>query len=448
MAIGERRFGPLLTKLVIVGLLTLGMLWPLSKVQSLIDDRQQLQQQAYTRVANAWGGQQIIGGPILSVPTQEMTTVLNPATNEREPLWKAGSPIRLLSEKLRIENTVRVEMRSKGIYSTPVYVSQVVISGEFAAAAVQSALLVPAAQRVLPSQAQLDLPLSGLKSLRAVERFEFAGRSLRPQSGQIAELAALTVPLDLSALESGVTLPFRIELEVAGSDSLRFLPLGAATTVTAVANWPHPDFNGEFLPVSREITAAGFKAQWKVLQLNRGIPQQWRGDAVSAKSLCAAAFGFALFQPADLYTRNYRAVRYGILFVAITFLCFFAWEHVSRELRLHPMQYLLVGLALATFYLLLVALSEHVGFALAYAVAAAALVLLITIYIAGATGRRLAAAAIGAGLSIAYGLLFLILLSEDYALLLGALLVFGVLAGLMLATRRLDWGAVGRPDSG
>jgi inner membrane protein len=448
MAIGERRFGLLLTKSVLVGLLTLGMLWPLSKVQSLIDDRQQLQQQAYARVANAWGGQQIIGGPILSVPTQEMTIVLNRATDEREQLWKAASPIRLLSEKLRIESTVRVEMRSKGIYSTPVYVSQVVISGEFTAAAVHSTLIVPAAQRVLPSQAQLDLPLTGLKSLRAVERFEFAGRSLRPQSGQIAELAALTVPLDLSALEAGVALPFRIELEVAGSDSLRFLPLGAATTVTAVANWPHPDFNGEFLPVSRDITAAGFKAQWKVLQLNRGIPQQWRGDAVSATTLCATAFGFALFQPADLYTRNYRAVRYGILFVAITFLCFFAWEHVSRELRLHPMQYLLVGLALATFYLLLVALSEHVGFALAYAVAAAALVLLITIYIASATGRRTAAVAIGAGLSIAYGLLFLILLSEDYALLLGALLVFGVLAGLMLATRRLDWGAVGRPGSG
>jgi inner membrane protein len=140
-------------------------------------------------------------------------------------------------------------------------------------------------------------------------------------------------------------------------------------------------------------------------------------------------------------------VRYGILFIAITFACFFAWEHLVRGLRLHPMQYLLVGLALATFYLLLVALSEHVGFAVSYAIAAAALVALITTYIAGATTHRKSAVGIGAALAASYGALYVILLSEDYALLYGSLLIFVILATLMLATRKLRWGNVGREDS-
>jgi inner membrane protein len=154
-----------------------------------------------------------------------------------------------------------------------------------------------------------------------------------------------------------------------------------------------------------------------------------------------------MFQPSDIYTQNYRAMRYGILFIAITFACFFACEHVVRGLRLHPMQYLLIGLALATFYLLLLALSEHVGFAIAYTIAAAALVALITTYIAGATSNRRAAGWIGAALATAYAVLYVILLSEDYALLFGSLLLFASLAALMLATRRLDWATVGRQNS-
>ncbi len=181
-----------------------------------------------------------------------------------------------------------------------------------------------------------------------------------------------------------------------------------------------------------------------MLELNRAFPQVWRGANVKGSALLATAFGVRLFQPSNIYTQNYRAVRYGILFVAITFACFFAWEHLVRGLRLHPMQYLLIGLALATFYLLLLALSEQIGFAFSYAVAAAALVALITTYITGATNNRRAAFAIGAALASTYGILYVILLSEDYALLFGSLLLFTILATLMVATRRLDWSQVGR----
>ena len=237
-----------------------------------------------------------------------------------------------------------------------------------------------------------------------------------------------------------------MEFELAGSDSLHFLPVASNTAVTARVAWPHRDFDGAFFPTSHDLSAQGYSANWHVLELNRAIPHQWRGTSVTHAALLDTAFGVRLFQPSNVYTQNYRAVRYGILFVAITFACFFAWEHLVRGLRLHPMQYLLVGLALATFYLLLLALSEHLGFGASYGVAAAALVALITAYLAGATTNRNAAVAIGAALAASYGILYVILLSEDYALLFGSLLMFVILAVLMLATRRLEWSKIGQED--
>jgi inner membrane protein len=206
------------------------------------------------------------------------------------------------------------------------------------------------------------------------------------------------------------------------------------------SSWPHPNYQGAFLPVEKlPVAGGGFKARWSVLQVNRAIAASWIGNSQGSQQFAAAAFGVRLMQPATVYSANERAVRYGVLFIAITFIGFFGWEHTSTKLRLHAMNYLLVGLALAVFYLLLLALSEHIGFALAYLAAATALVLLIFVYVIGVTASRTAAMVNAALLSLSYAVLYVILRSEDYALLLGSLLVFGALAALMLATRRLDW---------
>jgi inner membrane protein len=154
--------------------------------------------------------------------------------------------------------------------------------------------------------------------------------------------------------------------------------------------------------------------------------------------LVQSAFGVGLFQPVDIYQRGERAVKYAVLFIALTFLTFFAWEQVTRN-RLHPLQYLLVGLALSMFYLLLIALSEHLAFAAAYVIAATALVLLIGLYIAGALRSSRRGLVAGGAMSMVYGLLYMLVLSEDYSLLLGAIILFVALAAVMLATRRIDW---------
>jgi inner membrane protein len=443
----ERRFESISIKALVIAVLTVLMLWPLSRVESLVSERQALQHQAYEVIAAGFGGSQIVGPPIVSVDTQERSVVVDPSTKISSEVWVAGPPLHLLPDDVRIASDVAVEVRSKGIYSVPVYVSKIVITGEFTPDAIARLLAPNVDTRVLPTHAVIQLPLSGVKYLRAVTRFEVSGQALHATSGEVAGFAALTAPIEIKSIDRARTLGFSIEFEVAGSDSLHFLPLGSNTSVAARIAWPHPDFDGAFLPISHEFSDRGYSANWQVLELNRAIPQIWRGTSIDNSALLATAFGVRLFQPSDIYTQNYRAVRYGILFVAITFACFFAWEHLVRGMRLHPMQYLLVGLALGTFYLLLLALSEHVGFAASYAVASTALVALITTYIVGATTNRRAATGIGAALAASYGVLYVILLSQDYALLFGSLLLFVILAALMLATRRLDWATIGREES-
>jgi len=433
------RFESVPFKATMIGILTLLMLWPLSRVESLVNERQARQAQAYEVIAAGFGGAQVLGAPILSADTQEKTVIVDAATHLSTETWVDGAPIHLLPDDVQITNIVMVEARNKGIYSIPVYVSKVTMTGEFKADAIAGLLRANPEMKVLPARVVIRVPLSGVKYLRTLRRFEVDGRSLRAAGGEFAGIAALSAPIDLQTLSPARPVGFRLEFDIAGSDSLHFLPLASHTAVNAQVAWPHADFDGAFLPISHDINARGYSATWEVLDLNRAIPQTWRGSSVTNSALLATAFGVRLFQPSNIYTQNYRAVRYGILFIAITFVCFFAWEHLARGVRLHPMQYLLVGLALATFYLLLLALSEHIGFAASYAVAAAALVALITAYIAGATKSRKSAFGIGAALAATYGVLYVILLSEDYALLFGSLLLFGILAALMLATRRLDW---------
>jgi inner membrane protein len=441
----EGRFESVPFKAAVIAGLTLLMLWPLVRVENLVTERQVLQHQAYDVIAAGFGGAQIVGAPILTVEALERSVATNTHTLIGTETW-TPKEIHLLPDDVQITSDTTVEIRSKGIYSVPVYVSKMVITGQFKPESIARLLSSNAETRVLPDHAEIQLPLSEVKFLRTLARFNVGAQSLRAASGQVAGFTALSAPIDLQAIERAAALPFRLEFEIAGSESLQFLPLGSTTNVTAQIAWPHPDFDGAFLPVSHELRADGYTAHWQVLALNRAVPQLWHGESLGHTALLGTAFGVRLYQPADIYSQNYRAVRYGILFVAITFACLFAWEHLVRGLRLHPMQYLLVGVALATFYLLLLALSEHTGFGMAYAIAAGALVALITLYIAGATINSRSALGIGTALSASYGALYVILVSDDNALLYGSLLLFAILAALMLATRRLDWAKVGHGE--
>lgn len=446
MALIER-MGPLFLKTGAIGLLTLLLLWPLARVQSLIEERRGLEQQAHQRIAAAWGGMQWVAGPVLRVPMQRRTWVPYETATDRVERWLDAPDLQLLPAKLALDTQLEVSRRSSGIYSMPVYQVEVLASGEFHRADIEAwRARAVEGERLRPGPAALLLPTLELSRVLAASEFEVAGQPLAVTAGKIGDVAALSVEVDLDALlaSGSEVLPFRVRYTLAGSQALRFLPTAREVQVASRGNWGAPRFEGVPAALSPQIDAAGFAARWQALELNHGLPRAWRGAEIDASRLASASFGFDLYVPVDVYSRNWRAVRYGVLFIALTFLCLFVWEHGRPGARLHPMHYALVGLGLAIFYLMLLALSEHIGFLWAYGGSALALILLICWYISGALGSWRPAVTLGVVLAAAYSALYRVLDSEDYALLMGSAMVFAAIATLMIATRRLDWAALGR----
>jgi inner membrane protein len=337
------------------------------------------------------------------------------------------------------------EPRYVGIYAVPVFVSDVDLTGTFDFAGLKPLLDKPGVTYVW-SQARLRLPMSEVRSLREVTRASFAGqeRTLGPAAPGLYH--GVDTPVDLSQVNRDEPVAFGFRMAVAGSRDFSMLPLGSTTRVKVHSPWPHPSFQGAFLPVERNVSAHGFDARWQVLELNRAYRQAWMEGEVDEQTLLASSLGVGLYQAVDVYQRGERAIKYALLFIALTFLTFFAWEHTSG-IQLHPLQYLLVGLALSMFYLLLIAISEHLAFATAYVIAAVALVSLTGIYIAGALRSSARGIVVGAAMSGVYALLYVLVLSEDYALLLGAITLFAALAAVMLTTRKVDWYRLGVSSS-
>jgi inner membrane protein len=427
-----RILGSVTAKAMLIGVIVLLLLIPLAMLRSVVTERAGLREQAYQRVAEGWGGELTVGGPMLVVPTERKVVV-----DDKERL--VISDVYLLPTRLDVDMDVKLdgEPRYVGIYAVPVYLSNLRLQGEFDFETMHR-LVTQADVTVLWSQSHLLIPLTAVRSLREIKRANFAGQQVKLGPTAPGPYRGIEAPVDLSDLHQTPGATFDFGTVIAGSRAVSILPMGSVTTAKLTSEWPHPSFQGPFLPVERSIGDQGFQARWQVLELNRSYGQLWQEGEVSADTLAQSGFGVSLFQPVDIYQRAERAVKYAVLFIALTFLTFFAWEQVTRN-RLHPLQYLLVGLALSMFYLLLIALSEHIAFAIAYVVAATALVLLIGLYLAGALHSAQRGVIAGAAMSLVYGLLYMLVLSEEYSLLLGSIILFLALAAVMLATRRVDW---------
>jgi inner membrane protein len=344
----------------------------------------------------------------------------------------------VLADRLDISGTLAPEERRYGIYSTPVYLAELKIAGRFLTRDVR-ALGGGETTTYLWDRAELRLPLSDVRGIRRISALQLDGneQAFAPADGGVGALAAVAVPLDLSHL-AGDVHTFSVDLTLAGTATLHLLPLARHSEAALSAPWRDPSFDGAFLPAEHKLSAAGFEARWQVLDLNRSYGQHWQQDDRRTVDVTTAGFGVSLYQPASIYQQNERAGKYGILFVALTFVAFFLFE-VLRKLRVHPVQYLLIGLALATFYVVLLALSEQFGFAGAYLAAAAAVVVLIGGYATAVLRAWRAGALLGAILAIVYALLYGLVVSEQYSLLMGSIALLAVVAALMYLTRRVDW---------
>jgi inner membrane protein len=421
-------------KVLGIGVLALLMTLPLMQVSGLVAERQSLRTEAINQIAQGWGGDQVLGGPVLVVPTRRLVT----PDGQQQPQWHAGSET-MLSDALKVDVDLVTSTRSYGIYAAPVFVATAKLHATFPADDLAQFRAASDAtwQR---GKAELRLPLADLRGLQQVDELSINGKPVRFESSaeRFGPWPVVVVPIDLDTL-GNQPMAVAITMKLAGTEALQLLPLARNTDVTMRAPWRDPSFTGAALPLARSINANGFSAHWHLLDLNRSYGQHWNErDGSVANALPSSTFGVQLYQPVDVYQRNVRAGKYGLLFIAMTFVVFFLFE-VLKRLRVHPVQYLLVGMALATFYVVLLALSEQIGFGAAYAIAAAAVVLIIGGYAAAVLRARRAGWLLGGVVALTYAMLYGLIAAEQYALLVGALVLLVTVALLMYLTRRIDW---------
>jgi len=435
---------------MVVGFLMVALLIPLGQMESLVTERVGMRHTVAQKVAESWGGTQTTAGVLLAIPVETTRVVIEQtaAGRETQRTEVERNVLYVLPDTLKVDASADLTSRTVGLYDTPVYTARVQVAGEFVNRDFSALLQDKQGREVKWAEARLLMLNSESRALRAVDDLVVAGESGQVAADGYAGSAGISTAVPVQALREGSSIPFRMTLTLAGSSQLNFLPLARKADITLKSTWPHPGFEGAPAPLNPVIGDDGFTARWSVLEINRSFGQSWYDSQVRPgepveSSFARSAVGVTFYEPVDIYQRSYRAVHYAVLLIAITFLTFFLWEHLSG-IAIHGMQYLMVGLALALFYLLLLALSEHMKFDLAYAVSAGALVALITLYLTGVLRRLGLALGAGAGLATLYSMLYFILRSEDYSLLMGSLLLFGVLATLMIATRRIDWSNVSR----
>lgn len=435
-----------LFRLTVIGVLILALLIPLAMVRGLIAERQQRFDQVAGELAQTWGGSQTVGGPVLTVP------YVWTEKNEQGGLDLHRSLYRYLPETLNIEGRVAPERRSRGIFETVIYSSDLHLSGSFRRPAAPSD--IPPGSRVLWDDAYVALGISDVRGLRAKVVLDWAGNGIAMAPGGSEEKlwrSGLKAPVPgLGAAQPGALYAYRLDLGLNGSRNLSFLPFGEQTNVTLASKWASPKFVGAFLPESRRVDSNGFESSWKVASYGREYPQAWslpEADAVAPEpNIANSAVGVDLLIPVDAYQQTERSRKYAILFLVLTFLTFFLFE-LFNALRLHPVQYLLVGAALCLFYLLLLSLSEQLAFGLAYLVAAVPTVLLIGGYAASILQGNVRALLLTLVLGGLYGYLYVLLQLEDYALLLGSVGLFAILAAVMYLTRRINWYGGGKAEA-
>ncbi|MDH1263093.1 cell envelope integrity protein CreD [Pseudomonas sp. GD03944] len=434
-------------KLGIIALLILLLMIPLLMIGGLVGERQQQRAIVMQDIARSSSYRQQITGPILVLPYIKTTHEWK--TNASGERYTEERQIRgrlyFLPERFVLDGKVSTELRARGIYEARLYRSDSQVSGEFR----------------LPARLGLGDDLGfyrfetpfvsvGISDIRGISndlKLKLNGKvvNFEPGTGDSNFGAGVHAPLPVVDAQGGQTLAFAFDLKLQGTEQLNVVPVGRDSQVTLASDWPHPSFIGEYLPSRREVTAKGFTAEWQTSFFATNLEEALR-DCVGANQchgLLGRNFGVSFVDPVDQYLKTDRAIKYALLFITLTFATFFLFE-VLKRLAVHPVQYALVGMSLALFYLLLLSLAEHLPFATAYGLSAGACVGLIGFYVSFVLHSAVRGVGFAVLLTALYGMLYALLNAEDYALLMGSLLVFGVLSGIMVLTRKLDWYGVGR----
>jgi inner membrane protein len=343
----------------------------------------------------------------------------------------------LLPEYLKIEGEIVPEKLKRGIYEVVVYTSDISVTGDFELTKLfdQTDL-----KEIRYDQSYITIGLSDLRGIKNELDFSWDGQSAAVKPGtKLSNIAysGITVELPDEGPDNEKSHKFSFKLKLRGSQNLSFVPLGSTTEVEISSDWDAPSFNGNFLPDWRNIDKDGFEARWKIFQLNRNLPQSWIDSDMSGK-MNEAAFGFDLLLPLDDYQKSMRSAKYAGMTIALTFLVFFLVEVLNKR-KIHPFQYILVGLALCIFYILLVSISEHTNFNFAYGISAFSIILMITMYSLSVFKKKMLSLLLIIILVGIYGFLYVTLQLADYALLMGSIGLVVILGITMYFTRKINW---------
>ncbi|MRG45219.1 cell envelope integrity protein CreD [Chitinophaga sp. SYP-B3965] len=417
-----------LIKGVITGALILFMLIPTVFISNLVHEREARQQQVAKEVSSKWATAQTLAGPYIYVPYKKYVEDAKGYMQEsNEYFW-------ILPDNLQVDGKINHEIRKRSIYNVLLYRASLQDKGNFIIQAPKGIDM----NAIQWSEAKVCYGISDFKGIeeRPVIRLNGVEHELSPGlPNQDISQTGLFAPIPLQAEDLSKSLTFSMDLKIKGSEQLHFVPLSGNSNFSLQSGWGSPSFDGNNLPTERSVSPGGFTAKWVFNKVNlpfNTLLTDFKFD------LNSVAFGVSMLEPADHYAKTERSVKYAILFIGLTFALFFIVELTQRK-PMHPVQYVLIGLALVIFYTLLLSFSEFVLFNVAYLIAALATITLITLYAWGHF-KSWKSAGIFCGILIGlYGFIFVLIQLEDTALLVGSIGLFIVLALVMYASRKINW---------
>lgn len=418
-----------LLKGILIAFLVLIMLIPTAFIRALISEREQRQQEVTKEISNKWAKEQTIIGPVIVVPAYKYVT------NAANQVVKTTHKLHFLPEELNINGTIRPEVRHRSLYDVFVYRSELRIDGT-----INTEALNPILNTVDSIDWSNAIFVTGITDSRGLDDNPVLNLGDTERRTDVSVYSSPFLKETISApiaLSPEGKVRFSLTLKLKGTGKLYFTPCGNTTTVNIKSQKGTPSYDGKYMPDKIDGSAeAGFSAAWKVLHVSRGYPQYWSGDI--NQGFEESAFGVRLIQQADHYTKTERSVKYAILILSLTFLVFFFIEIIQKK-RVHPLQYVLVGVALCVFYTLLLSISEYTGFNIAYLIAAFATVALIGRYIYHTFKSTKVAALFSAALTSLYAYIFFLIQLKDYALLFGSIGLFLIVAIIMHYSRNINW---------
>ncbi|AHW60503.1 inner membrane protein [Draconibacterium orientale] len=422
-------------KLLVIGMLILILLIPKVMIMELIGERQSNSFQVVNEVMSKWSNEQLISGPVLFVPLKKK--IYNEEDDTYNEVTRYAT---FLPKELSVNGTLLPIKLQRSIYNVDVYEAELAITGNFKDIDLEK--LNIESSDIIWDDAQLQLSISDLRGINNGLELRWNDKAYTFSPGKTSSPighSGVSIPLK-ELYTSDLNGVFSIKLQLKGSQNLMFTPLGEQTSVRLESTWNDPGFTGNYLPADRNVDDKGFQADWSVLHFNRNYPQQWisTNNTLNQNDIENSKFGVEMVSLADHYQKNVRSAKYAILIIIITFVVFFMFEVLSKQ-RIHPFQYIMVGSAISIFYLLLLSISEHLGFNLAYLVAALAVIILVLFYTRSFMPELKTQLGTSFGLAGCYLFIFILLQLESFALLTGSIGLFVLLAALMYSTRKVNW---------